>query len=358
MGGWSYIKNTATCCSSDLHHAYTSEGQSHLSDLNGKTEADVLAHFQRYQPQTFVINTHGGGGTLKGKYLVVGEGSQSDGWLASRLTGENGIQRASKTGYRYSAIPFGNMVLLGCWSSLTTYTPNFQHTMRYDLGSWIVIGQPESEYVRYADRFATKYIDEVVDQKHSYSRGIEVAVKNTPIWKFKRGWDTTYKIEYRYISGGYLDHKSKDDKYRYIQRNEDDEGETLNEGSSTYLIHTRSFSKTTNGGYIIFHGVIDNNYYSLTKDANIRLDIQRKVNNQWTTSYTENYNIIKNRKFEYDESVKYGGSDIISYYIPASYLDSTIGNGQIQFKITIVDDTDGQTDNIKIDRFEFIEIGK
>ncbi|MDG6224982.1 MAG: hypothetical protein QCI82_05660 [Candidatus Thermoplasmatota archaeon] len=339
-----------------LNDYYNDYGQQHLKDTNGKDAADLIAYIQKYQFQNLAIITHGyTASSREGKEIDMGDGTTNEILDVVQLTGSQGIQRAGKTGYQYSALPFGAINILACESGKTTNTPNWLTTFQTSLGAWIVITTPNIEWASQHKNFIETFADKITDGKKSYKTAIEDGVKNAALRSIFR----SYTIRYYYRTG--LDHDTRLDKYRYIDRHEGGETCWLNEGSSVEWSFTRSYSKNSNGGYIVFHGIIDNDEDSLTKDANVKIRYFVKENgifNEKTPQTTATtFNDIKNREHRLFQKSYYGGTDICSYYLTASFMKSTVGSKEFKIRIDNINDNDGVTDNIYIDRFEFMEIG-
>ena len=153
------------------------------------------------------------------------------------------------------------------------------------------------------------------------------------------------------LGGG---HNTKTDRYVYLDMQENGIGTLLAKNTPLSLTYNRNFNEVTNGAYVVFHGVIDDNLLD-TDTGNIELNLQTNTGSGWQNYRTINY-AVQNRQLQLDGNPghkAYGGTDICSYLIWPGKM-GTMGNGQIKATVTF---TSANAQNIRVDRFELMEIG-
>ena len=339
-------KKTIKKANNELNDYFTNYGQLHIKDTNGRTRAVTIMTLQHDQPQNYIYSGHGyhTGEGIKGTIIGVGESSREY-LYASQL------QEHIKAGncLHTPAAPFSVYTFMACW---TWKDPEGEITFRDvimdDLSAWMYIGI--TNYAHFWDmyNFIEAYTDKITDGKKSYKRAVE---ESRPWFTWRWG----IGIGYSYWDGGYgLDHASHHDKYRYIDRDEDHEEETLNKGSTKTLYYYRNFNGDTNGAYVVFHGYLDSDIYDTAVNANIRMKIYKHVGGQYYLFSNILYEDIYNRDCTLGSTTAYGGSDIISCYIYANTMKN-IGSDHIKIEVKF---ESGSANDIYINRFEIMEIGK
>ncbi len=331
-----------------INDFYNTNGQVHEDFPNGIEADKFLMHFQKYQPQTVIISSHG----KSGAYIYLGHDDReyiTPGYIMNNIYHGDG----DNPGWQHAAAPFSAIVSASCDSAKDRDGAyDFMDAFSGHLYAWIFIGSPKANLVINHREFIEEYSYEITYGKSSYKRAWEEGVKAVTCWD-----SNVFKMRIVYQKDCTdKDHDSWYDKYRSIYRNEN-AGCTLTYEDKLELSFTRSFPYTSNGGYIVFHGVINNDETDWTSTAKIKIQVYRKINNIWTevTAYTSTWDPISNHD-SLAWSRYYGGSDICSVYLTPSFLTNTIGTGEILFKVSNLND--GESDSIYVDRFEFMEIGK
>ena len=195
--------------------------------------------------------------------------------------------------------------------------------------------------------FLEKYSDRIADDGDTFKQAIERGVK-TATW-------STIKTTTWYWTDSMLDHYSKDDRYRMISRHIDDEASTLNRGSTKTLEFDRDEAKyegKSNGGYYVFHGVVNNDQTDIINDADIEIEVKQKIGSSWSTLKTETFYDVYNHIYINDGSY-YGGSYICTTFIEPDDIEDA---EWIRVVTKLLNSSDATT--IQVHRSEFIEIGK
>ena len=327
----------------ELNDFYT-EGE-HQKANTGRTKANTLMTIQKYQPQNYIFCGHG----------CVDSNSKEGGRTISSGIGNNGeylsaqaimqiTKNAHKSGLEYSKAPLSVILYMACSSADDqSNKDNFCDAFMTNMSAWMYIGMKSSLDLGDAKRFIFDYSDKITDGKRSYKRAMEESVDFT--FSF-------FELNYWYKIGGDLDHNARDDKYRSIDRVEDHEGETIENGGYKYMTYNRNFEGTTNGGYFVFHGVLDNDPEDDEIKADITISIYRGTESADVLVSTDTYYGLMNNN--YPGCTIYGGSDICTRMIPASTMN-TVSTSYLKI---IVKFERGTAESIYIDRFELMEVGK
>jgi len=331
----------------ELNDYYTGSGQLHVRDTNGRMVSEIIMWYQRFQPQHLILVAHG----QNGRYMSMGISADHESMHADYWYAVDGIKTSNKDSLYHPGAPLGMVILGSCKSGVTSDPVNFKKAFHDEMHAWVFTGMRNKPHVWDVRKFIKVYSDEISDGKKSYKRAIELGVKAT--------WVKQFQVKAWGWSGGYLHHSSLNDKYRKIDRTEGSEGQTLDKnGNAISFIYDRSFSGTSNGAYVVFHGICDNDIEDTTLTARIQINLYKKVNNVWTliSPFGSTTFDVQNRVCT-QESIAYGGTDICSVYVRWTVLKYQVTNsGDLKVEVKFLNW--GTATDVLIDRFEIMEIGR
>lgn len=333
----------------ELNDYWNGGDNSHIFYSQGRYGAELIMAYQEYIPQHFVINTHGSL-TQAGRMIWVGKSSAESLYA---FHWRDNIHRADKMGWKYSATPFSDIVFGACnaggylQGESTDFWVNL-FTTGFD--GYIFWGPQEPLGVKDSHKVFHNYYNHICDDSYSYGKAVDAIKGDCP--------NLDYADKYHAVTDG-LAHSPANDKYRSIHRSIKDVPKEVLEGENTILEYDRSnYNKqTTNGAFVIAHGVINGDKYDLNDPSSIALTFEKWVPGVgWVSggpeqSYSSAY-AIQNRNCYLHGHNAYGGSDIITRYLTADYMRN-LGSGKIQVTLTFDSYT---ASKIILDRFEIIEI--
>jgi hypothetical protein len=153
--------------------------------------------------------------------------------------------------------------------------------------------------------------------------------------------------------GGGLAHSTLIDEYRNIRRWNRGQGITdIDAGADwSWEITNRNHYFNTNGAFLVFKGIIENNLAS-TDDGNIEIRIDRWDNGQYVNHFAMDWDVV-NRRIVLEGETEQGGTDTCSIYLGSPFMRPTRGR---DLQITVAFSSNN-ADSIRVDRCEFLEIG-
>jgi hypothetical protein len=323
----------------------------HLRDTSGKWRSDTVATFQKYQPQHYFQMGHAMvNGNNKGRNIGVGSDRTKETLWAENWRNTNwGVQSLDGT-MEHSPAPFSAIIYIACKAGYQN--PNDQIMQNkeafQDMWSWIFVGPTNSPSNLDGNRFIRVYADKVTDGKRNYWKATVEASKKYGGIALTFAWLGTSQTD--------LDHGSWADKYRNIKSqmgptgimNKNDQWSAEYVRSSTHF--WGSGKKITNGAYIVFHGTLNDNKFSL-QDGDFKVQVKRTISG---TPYWSTYRFddVKNTVSAWNGRLYYGRSIICTKYLPPDFIEDAS-----KVKVFIKMDG-GAASKINVDRFEIMEIGK
>ena len=347
----------------ELNDYFEHHGQKHLAYKHGRVAAEHIMLNQEYQPQHYFVMTHGEPADKianTGEMVWVGKDWLGDQEMwATDWTNNTHIGGLNWGRIGYPAMPGAFVYLSPCNGFDDKIDPDYLELFQKKLMAWVAVGHTGSPYTSACNKFATVYADRVTDGKKTYWTAIDIAEgKMDNRYRLDNDWypASKFKVVDQYQKGSGLDHTSADDRYRHIRRKEANEGQALIKNGPpkilTYNLDNYKWKNKNNGGYFVFHGVIDG---VKTDPSTGTIVITRKVtrNGQTTTLCTTTYNVA-NRMTTLHGATVPGGSDICSAYVNA-YQCGLGGTLTIEVDFN---SNDPNCNGILIDRFEWMEFGK
>ncbi len=324
----------------ELEDYYNNQGQLCERFTQGRRAADMVMLLQSRSPQHFIIAAHGTPSTL-----IVGNNVVAE--TINAVDIQNNVHNGGKQMGRIanSPLPFSAGLFFTEDSRFLTGARDLAEVFMGTFGCWFFVGcdRPSAANKKL---FCDDYADQVTDRRSSYIQAYRFAQGQTS--------DTTQWDCACLGQGAGVRHQTWDDRYRSIARTEAWEGLVINKGVPMQLTYDRNnYNFISNGAYVVFHGVIDNNVLD-PDPGTLEVTVERWDQNQanWVTVSVTNFN-IRNRDYTFGGITARGGTDTCSVFIDG-WIMSNQGNNDVRIT-AIFNSVNAQV--IRVDRYEFMEIG-
>lgn len=355
--GHNYNRDAMLKVQDELNNEYNMEGQSHQCDDDGEHAADYVMNHQSWQYQHSVIMAHGDADN-KGMRVAIGYDHDED--ILSGNMMINNMDVAIEGNFYHAGAPMTIVQHMSSYGGRYDEDNTGDHYWKdvfiddnkdndNSLNCWMFMGLDNSADQRDAKDYIETYADRITRKDYNYDKAINVGVDKTNHHDFK-----LRKIYWG--GGGRLEHDTRHDRYAYINREEEAENTVIEEGETqTFYLDRSGYSHQSNGAYVIFHGLINDEW---ARDTSKETDIQIKIY-RWESSDGGYYVLKKSTLFSnlvntettlYSRNA-YGGSPICTSFITYDDIEST-ENNKIKIELKHVDGPD-----LRIRRLEIIEIG-
>jgi hypothetical protein len=319
---------------------YYGPGADHRRALNGRDDAEQVMEFQRVIPQHYIVHMGGGNG-----WWNAGDNQDRD-----RLddTEWDDVMSGIQDSFLFSRAPFSTIISMVPRTG-NNWAGSVRQAFHDELDCYNFVGPTNNPSDLCMQRFISGYSDRITDGSRTYRNAIGWSLfwANLGVWGFQRmrlGIDQSW--------GGGLAHGSLADEYRNIDRWRFDEGEDIDDGEERdWEITNRAHYFNTNGAYLVFHGIIENNLAN-TDDGTIEILIDRWQNGQYVNHFSMDWD-IENRRLIREGETEQGGTDTCSMFLNSAFMRTTQTS---DLRITLSFNS-ANADFIRIERFEFMEIG-
>lgn len=356
-GGFNvYFKGGAKHANDELNDYYNGEYDHFRKDINGLNPWKCIKEFQYYQPQWYVFTGHG----VKNVQGEFGQEVRVRSNMPDTLDAawwslpNSGIQNDEKNTYAYPPGPFSTIIYYSCKSGVFDAWPDtIYKAAAGELGAWIFIGNLGKPSAIQCKEFIHQFTDRCTDGTKSYRDAFKSAKNKIGTKGVNQG-----KPYMMGRSGWEYGHTTRYDKYRTLNHaHSADTDEVIDKGDSASVIFYRRKQFNTNGAFVVFHGIVNDDLSDTTNIGEIEMNIQYWSSgfNKWVNIQTRHTTVwdIKN----HGTAPHMGGSDICSVYVNRQDLLFRVTNyGYLKATVTFTSN-DPETDDLRITRLEVMEMG-
>jgi hypothetical protein len=256
-------------------------------------------------------------------------------------------------------MPFTSVVFQACYGGVDNPTKKDWNEVFEENKAWLIITNRIKESSQAINFFVRRFVDRVTDWSRSYEMSITNGVNfvNNRLvieddnYRDIMGFNFGVRVESETTG-----HDFVEDHYRFIKRKEAFEGVNFNKNDPIKtLTWSNPYSsphgnRQPHGMYVIFHGIIDDNYSDDDKGTlRMRIRGDGVVKHDWEDWVVDNREVKLNGKPEF-----LTGTDMVTLYIAGTKVDDW---DTIQVDIDF-NSNSATCSKIKIHRFEVIQIAR